>query len=66
MFALMTGRETELIDEHTEPGLAAARSRGHKGSDTKPKVTDSLIGACEADQISPAFWRSATPEITCQ
>jgi len=44
--ALMAEYEAGLIQEHTQAGLAAARSRGHKGG-RKPKMTASLIGKAQ-------------------
>ena len=46
MFALMAEYEAGLIQERTQAGLAAARSRGHKGG-RKPKMTASLIGQAQ-------------------
>ena len=46
MFALMAEYEAGLIHERTQAGLAAARSRGHKGG-RKPKMTASLIGKAQ-------------------
>lgn len=46
MFALMAEYEAGLNHERTQAGLAAARSRGHKGG-RKPKMTASLIGKAQ-------------------
>ena len=46
IFALMAEYEAGLIQERTQAGLAAARSRGHKGG-RKPKMTASLIGQAQ-------------------
>jgi len=46
MFALMAEYEAGLIHERTQAGLAAARSRGHKGG-RKPKMTAGLIGKAQ-------------------
>ena len=46
MFALMAEYEAGVIHERTQAGLAAARSRGHKGG-RKPKMTASLIGQAQ-------------------
>jgi len=46
MFALMAEYEAGLVREHTQAGLIAARSRGHKGG-RKPKMTNDLIGKAQ-------------------